>query len=342
MRGMPNPYARRRTVLAGAAMLTAGHALSAAATANASGRVLAERRLDERLVELTVDSPALGGSSRVALLTPRGWDRRAPDDRWPTLYLLAGGDGDHTTWTTMFRVQELAELLDVLVVMPAMPLFGFWTDWWNHGRQGPPRVRTYFLREVVPLVERAYGAGTRRAAAGESQGGFGALGMAARIPGLFGAVAAFGAPVHPIRHPEMWLSGAKFVGVDGYAVFGDPWEQWDVWLAWDPYRHAGGLRRTPVYLASGDGTPGPLDGGDPDPHIPGTEKWVALADAGVVSVTEAVCGEETRMLADRLTSLRAPVTTHIYPGTHSGTYGYRELRHALPTLLGALRGGPRR
>lgn len=155
----------------------------------------------------------------------------------------------------MFRVQELAELLDVLVVMPGMPLFGFWTDWWNHGRQGPPRVRTYFLREVVPLVERDYGAGTRRAAAGEPQDGFGALGFTARIPGLFGAVAAFGAPVHPIRHPEMWLSGAKFLGVDGYAVFGDPWEQWEVWLDWDPFHHAEGLRRTPVYLASGDGLP---------------------------------------------------------------------------------------
>ncbi|QIQ01348.1 hypothetical protein [Streptomyces liangshanensis] len=64
--------------------------------------------------------------------------------------------------------------------------------------------------------------------------------------GLFGAVAAFGAPVHPVRHPEMWLSGAKFVGVDGYALFGDPWEQWKTWLDWDPYHDARGLRHTPV------------------------------------------------------------------------------------------------
>lgn len=161
--------------------------------------------------------------------------------------------------------------------------------------------------------------------------------MAARVPGLFGAVAAFGAPVHPLRHPEMWLSGAEYVGVDGYAVFGDPWTRWQTWLDWDPYHHAAGLRRTPVHLASGDGRPGPLDGDEPDPHIPGTEKWVALADEGVVSVTEAVCGEETRMLADRLRSLGAPVTTHFYPGGHSGTYGYRELRRALPVLTAALR-----
>lgn len=78
------------------------------------------------------------------------------------------------------------------------------------------------LREVMPLVEREYGAGTRRAAAGESRGGFGVLGMAARVPGLFRAVAGFGAPVHPVRHAEMWLSGATYVGVDGYRIFGDP------------------------------------------------------------------------------------------------------------------------
>lgn len=331
------PHTRtRRTVLTTGTLLGAG-ALLGAAPADATGRVLAERRLNDRLVELTVDSPALGSRSTVALLTPRGWDRRRPGDRWPTLYLFAGGDGDHTTWTNLFRVQDLAQLRDVLVVMPSMPLFGFWTDWWNHGKGGAPRVRTYFLREVLPLVEHSYGAGPDRAAAGESQGGFGALGLAARLPGLFGAVAAFGAPVHPVRHPEMWLSGAEFVGVDGYAIFGDPWKQWKTWLDWDPHHHAQSLRHTHVYLASGDGTPGPFDSDEPDPHIPGTEKWVALADKGVVSVTEAVCGEETRMLSDRLTALGAPATTHIYPGGHTGTYGYRELRHALPMLTTALR-----
>lgn len=97
----------RRTVLATGALLGAGTLLGAAAPAGAEGKVLAERRRDERLVELTIDSPALGGRSTVALLTPRGWDRRKPGDRWPTLYLLAGGDGDHTTWTNLFKVQEL-------------------------------------------------------------------------------------------------------------------------------------------------------------------------------------------------------------------------------------------
>nr|WSZ99461.1 hypothetical protein OH820_30810 [Streptomyces sp. NBC_00857] len=72
-------------------------------------------------------------------------------------------------------------------------------------------------------------------------------------------------------------------------------------------------------------------------HIPGTEKWIALFPDDVISVTEAACGFEARTLNRRLRALGAPVTTHIFPGTHTGTYGYRELRHSLPMLLTALR-----
>ncbi|WP_279592814.1 hypothetical protein [Streptomyces liangshanensis] len=43
------------------------------------------------------------------------------------------------------------------------------------------------------------------------------------------------------------------------------------------------------------------------------------------------------MLSDRLTSLGAPVTTHLYAGGHTGTYGHPERRRALPMLTAALR-----
>lgn len=300
-------------------------------------RVVGTRRLAERLVELTVDSPALGSTHPVVLLTPLGWDERGPRDRWPVLYALAGGDGDPTTWTTRFQVQAIAELRDTLVVMPAMPLFGFCTDWWNHGVGGAPKVETYHLREVRPLMERYYGAGTRWVVAGESQGGFGALSYAARHPGLFRAAASYSAPVHPLQHPDVWLAGARYLGVDGTAIWGDPVRQRHLWEAHDPYYSVWRLRDAPVYVSSGDGTPGPLDGPDPEPSIPGLEKWREILPDDVVSVVEAICGLEARALADRLVSHGVRVTAHIHPGTHTGDYGYRELRASLPLLLGALR-----
>jgi S-formylglutathione hydrolase FrmB len=195
----------RRGFLAGGAMAPAAAGHPPAAAEDAAGgpgaRVVAERRLARRLKELTLDSPALGSAEEVALLLPHGWQRREPGTRWPVLYLLAGGDGDHTVWDTVAEVGALPELRDILVVMPGMPLFGLWTDWWNYGAGGPPQVSRYLLREVMPLMERAYGAGTVRAIAGDSQGGFGALHHAARHPGLFRAVAALSAPSHPPPAP---------------------------------------------------------------------------------------------------------------------------------------------
>ncbi|MEU3964463.1 hypothetical protein AB0F42_32500 [Streptomyces buecherae] len=213
----------RRSAMAGAALTSA--TLVAAASpraAGAAGRVIEERRLDERLVALTPRSPALGRTIPVAPLAPCGWDRRRPGDRWATLYLLAGGDG---------------------------------------------------------------------------------------------------------RGVE-----------DPYAIFGGPRHQWRVWLGWDPYDRADGLRDTPLYLGSGDGRPGPLDDEEPEVRVPGTEKWQALTPDAVVSVTEWVRGEETRKLRRRLGELGAPVATHIHPSTHTGAHGHRESRHALPLSLGGLRG----
>ncbi|MFF2375182.1 alpha/beta hydrolase [Streptomyces xiamenensis] len=332
-----SPPVSRRGLLAGTAAVAAAPALMGAAgaprTENAEGR-----HRGGRLVEVTVDSPALGGPGEIALLTPRGWDRRRPGDRWPTLYLLPGGDGDHHVWTGEFAIQDIPELAEVLVVMPSMPLFGFCTDWWNHGAGGPPAVETFHLREVIPLMEREYGAGPVRALAGESQGGYGALSYASRHPGMFGAVAAFSSPVHPLAHPEVWLAGARLVGVDPLAIWGDPVAQRRNWIARDPYHHVRGLLGTPVYLSAGDGTRGEREGPDWEDEIfiPGTEEWIERLPDTVVSVTEAIIGRETRALTDRLISVGVQVEAHFHPGTHTGGYGPGELRRALPVLLGAL------
>ncbi|MFD5570668.1 alpha/beta hydrolase [Streptomyces cadmiisoli] len=167
-------------------------------------RVLLAQDAGDRLVDLTIDSPALGRTATVRLLTPDGWEQRRPGQSWPTLYLLVGGDGNHKAWPEDYPVglTELHELRNVLVVMPEMPLFGFCTDWHNAGRGGPPAVESFHLKEVLPLLERHYGAGVRRAAAGESQGGFGALSYAGRHPGMFRAAASYSGFVHPLRHPH--------------------------------------------------------------------------------------------------------------------------------------------
>ncbi|MFD3523356.1 alpha/beta hydrolase [Streptomyces sp. NPDC058653] len=303
-------------------------------------RVVSERSTAQGIVDLTVDSPALGRTATVRLTTPDGWEERRPDDRWPVLLLLAGGDGDHESWTRDHRVQDLPELRDVLVVMPQMPLFGFYTNWWNGGAGGPPAVERFQLDEVLPLLERAYGAGTRRTVAGESQGGFGAVSYAARRPGMFRAAAGFSGYVHPLQHPHAIKAGMDHLGLDWKAIWGDPVAQRANWEAHDPYYLAERLRGTPVRLASGDGTAGVLDPPDvePDEHIPGLEDPDDPFGPDVISPTEALMERESRALAGRLREAGVRVTTHFYPGTHSPAYWERELKAALPMLLKPLAG----
>ncbi|MGP3969939.1 alpha/beta hydrolase [Streptomyces sp. 6N223] len=339
----PGGRLRRRRVLQLAAVILTASARPAAGATLGHGpkraRVVGEERLGDRITDLTLHSPALGGRAEVRLLTPEGWHGRRPADRWPTLYLLPGGDGDHLPWTRDYGIQHLPALRDVLVVMPQMPLYGFYSDWWNHGAGGPPAVETFHLEEVIPLLERHCGAGPRRAVAGQSQGGFGALSYTARHPGMFQAAASYSGFVHPHQHPHAVRAGMTYLGLDWLALWGHPERQRSRWQSHDPACLAGRLTGVPVYLASGDGRLGPLDPPDtePDEHIPGLEDPDAPFPDDVLSPTEAIMREENETLAARLRAAGAHVTTHFYAGTHDPSYWAREFHASLPMLLRALR-----
>ncbi|WP_311765473.1 alpha/beta hydrolase [Streptomyces zingiberis] len=303
-------------------------------------RVVGERRTGERVLDLTVRSPSLERPAAVRLLLPDGWHARRPGQHWPVLWLLPGGHGDHLAFTDEYGLQDEPSLRRTLVVMPSMPFYGFYTDWWNGGAGGAPAVETLHLRELLPLLEREYGAGRRRVVAGESQGGYGALVYAARNPGLFRAVASFSGFLHPLMYPEAVTAGAEYLGIDWRRIWGDPVRQRHLWAAHDPYHLAGRLRSVPVHIAAGDGTPGALDppGTEPDEEIPGFEGLAGLFPAEVISLTESLMGDESRAVAYRLRQAGARVTTRFFRGTHAPPYWERELYDTLPMLLGALHG----
>ncbi|MCX2926301.1 alpha/beta hydrolase [Streptomyces sp. NEAU-W12] len=331
-------------------MLMTGAAQDAAAPSEpdqhgSDADVVDERRVAPRIVDLTVDSPAMGGEAKVRLLTPDGWERGESGKKWPVLYLLAGGDGDYETWTEeeSYAVQEVAELRDVLVVMPQMPMFGFYTDWHNGGENGPPAVESFHLKEVLPILERDYGAGSTRAAAGESQGGFGALSYAARNEWMFEAVASYSGYVHPLQHTHAietavdHLNKADLMDTDWKDIWGDPETNRENWKRHDPYYLADKLRSVPVYLSSGDGTAGVLDPpGFEDEYVPGLEDPDEPFAEDVVSPTETLMDRESKAVAQQLQRTGADVTTHFYKGTHSPQYWKREFQRSLPILLYAL------
>lgn len=278
--------------------------------------VVHEERVAPRLLDLEVSSPALGRRATVRLLTPPGWRRRA-GRRWPVLYLLHGCCDSYRSWTRS-RLERMPRLRRALVVMPEGGSVGFYSDWL--GRDGGRRAawETFHVGELRRILERDYRAGKRMAVAGLSMGGLGAMGYAARHPGTFRAAASFSGLLHPLADTGLLMRLFGAFTPDPNAVWGDPRRDRRVWAAHDPTELAEELRGTRLFVSAGDGRPGPLDrpGAPPD---------------GV----ESVVWRETRAFVGRIHAERIHARVDLYgAGTHTWFYWRRELRRALPTLLG--------
>ncbi|WP_119731086.1 alpha/beta hydrolase [Thermomonospora amylolytica] len=273
-----------------------------------------------RTLDLAIRSPVLKEVGRVRLLLPPGWSPSAART-WPTLWLLhggpphAGGPSGHAAWTSHTAVERLTADLDVLVVMPDGGRCGDHTDWWNHGLGGPPRWETFHLAELRQILERGYRAGPEGAIAGVSTGGRAALAYAARHPGLFRAAASFSGPLHLLHTDPGRLDGPDLVrlaaeiawpGADWTRIWGDPVEQRLVWRQHNPYDLAGRLAGVRLYLSAGDGSP-----------------------------VEAVARAGTSALAGKLRKLGIPVTLHLHSDGGRWETWERELRAALPLLVGS-------
>lgn len=299
-------------VLAAACLIHGGISATAqgsSADVPGEARVIAVEQLDERMLDLAIDSPSVG-EVRVRLLLPAGFEDE-PERTWPVLWLLHYMGGDHTTWTTQSDVAELTSDLDLIVVMPDGGEQGWYSDWWNAGRGGAPAWETFHLTELPDILVREWRASDRWAIAGTSMGGYGAMHYATAHPGLFRAAASFSGMLDPL--------GSDFDG--GYMLWGDREAQAGIWAAHDPVGMAGALEGMTLFVAWHDGQPGPLD--PPGTTVDGMEAWLAPHSAAFVA---------------RLDELGIPVTVETGPGTHTMAYVEQGLHAALPLLLAALDG----
>jgi diacylglycerol O-acyltransferase / trehalose O-mycolyltransferase len=275
-----------------------------------------------RARDLTIDSPAVGGTVQVRLLLPADFDAQ-PETRWPVLYLLDGQSGTHLGWTNeLIDVTPLFAPTDLLVVMPDCGLHDpggcSYTDWWNGGKGGLRQWETFHLVELRQLLERNWQAGDRRAIAGVSAGGYGAIEYAARQPGLFRFAASYSGVSDPLGSVAFWNPP--------HDVWGDPVAQVDIWKAHDPFLNAAALKGTGLYIAYGNGKVGPLD------YL--NENGTPWDPGGAV---EHECGRQSAALVHRLKELKIPVTADAYGnGTHSNPYIWRDLERSLPLILKAL------
>ncbi|MBJ7328822.1 MAG: esterase family protein [Solirubrobacteraceae bacterium] len=306
-------------------LLTPG-AAHAAVTADDGAHVVQETIIDDRTIDLEVWSPAVKRTLGVRLQLPASWASE-PARTYPVLYLLHGANEwvDYRSWTQFTDVETFLADKPVLTVMPSAGSGGFFTKEWNFGRPGGQDYETFHTVELPQLIERGYRANGRRAIAGLSIGGYGAMAYAARHPGLYGSVASYSGLLH-LRQGNTWMvvstirvrAHRSFVG-----LWGSPAAQAKIWRSVNPYDLAERLRGTPMFVSAGNGRAGPLDPKD-DPNILGNpiEEWA---------------WNNSRAFVAHLDALGIPVTADLYRGgTHTWPYWEREFQRSWPVLAEGL------
>jgi S-formylglutathione hydrolase FrmB len=317
---------------------------------NGPAHLVSDKRLaghGGRLHELTLRSPAMAGDVKVNVLLPERYSAH-PSHRYHVLYLLHGSGGSQVDWAE-HGAQKLidtaaarAHLPATITVMPDGGLEGYYSDWYGTDLLNPaeriaPAWATYDIDELIPYIDSHYptiASRRGRAIAGLSMGGFGATSLAARNPGLFSAVGSFsGADDIDLNNPYEAIvlegtSPAFTLGAPTLCIWGDPVTHQIGFEAADPTYLAPDLADTRLYLASGNGTPGPLDGTGP-------ANLVAAEGAGVVEL------DVSQMNAAFVASLNASHVAHtdyFYgAGTHAWPYWERDLTHFVPIMAGAWR-----
>ena len=246
------------------AACSGSNAPDATGPGDGSARVLAVETLSLPVRDLVIESPALDSYAMGRLLLPRRFEAE-PGRRWPALWLLHGCCDTCQSWTRSTDVEELSELDEVLVVMPEAGRVGFYSDWRERAQGGPSRWETFHLVELRQLLEREWRAGDRRAVAGLSMGGLGAMAYAARHPGMFAAAASYSGLLHtrfdgdPLTGPKLTQDLLRDFGEDPDALWDDPQRHGDTWAAHNLYDLVPRLRGVRLFVSVGSGRPRPLD-----------------------------------------------------------------------------------
>ena len=295
--------------------LTLALALTAAALSGASAKALeiqSVQRFGPRLLDVTLSTPALSEPTHVRVLLPRGYRRSR--DRYPVLYLLHGASGNYTSWTGSALRQT--KRLPLIVVTPDGGTNGWYSDWYNDGRGGPPMWETYHVGELIPWIDsrfRTKAVRRARAVAGYSMGGFGALSYAARHPDLFSVAASFSGAVDSNYAPLEPLFEYQRTPAGNPAVWGPRDTQEARWRAHNPWDLAAQLSSTHILLFTGNGQAGGYYGGGFDSLEAGIEQMNIDLD-------------------ERLNELGIAHLFQDRPGTHAAVYAKHDLTETLRYL----------
>lgn len=176
------------------------------------------------LATFRFESRYLGGETSVHVALPDRPDTEKPSSwyssgrKYKCLTLLHGTSGSDSDWIRWTRAELYASERETIVVMPSC-LNSEYTDWPSFGTGYFPE--RFISEELLPMVHSWLPASDKMEdnfLGGLSMGAYGAIGLAARHPGLFsGVIALSGAP----RDPERRMPLIREVMAEDFASLAD-------------------------------------------------------------------------------------------------------------------------
>lgn len=247
------------------------------------------------------------------------------------LYLLDGlrAPADRSQWTTDTDALRQFAADDVTVVFPVGGHSSFYTDWYRpsstNGQRATYKWETFLTRELPDFLA-GYGVSrTNNAIIGASMGGNAALTLAAHHRDQFRFAGSFSGFINP-TYP-MWTEGMRAAMRDeGNFNLDDMWGPANdpAWARNDATVQAERLRGLPLYVTTGNGTPGSAD-------VP-----YGIANTLNAMSLEAMTAVAAGIFRDRVTELGISARVDIVDGTHNWPYWQQALTNARPMVLDAL------
>ena len=152
---------------------------------------------------VAIASKFVGGEPvKAIVITP---DAASNTRRCPTVYLLHGYGGDHTSWLGMTqpRLPQLADEYGMIMVMPD----GRDSWYWDSPQVPEMQMESFIMKELVPYIDSRFpsiATPDQRAITGLSMGGQGALFLAMSHPSTFGSAGSTSGGVDITKFPKNW------------------------------------------------------------------------------------------------------------------------------------------
>ena len=166
----------------------------------------------------TVESAYQSQKTKIKVLLPSALDKTA---RYPVLYVLPVEPMEGVQWGDGLREVEKHDLHNKYGLICVLPTFAE-TPWYaDHPQDARIRQESYFLKVVVPFVDRTYPTLAKpegRLLVGFSKSGWGAFSLLLRNGEVFGKAAAWDAPLMAER-PDKWNMADVFGAQENFEKY---------------------------------------------------------------------------------------------------------------------------